>query len=191
MSNYVKVLLALALAAPRVFSQSSPAPADSLRPGGAIVRAEEIRTAVEHGGAGAMSDMVLRVVPINSSYNVGVSVVRRSQVDGKTPPDAIVHDVITEVYQITEGRGILVTGGSIESPTPLPADDPDVRQQIGPSSVGKFIRGGLEQSVGPGDVVVIPAGTPHGFSEISTPRIVYTLIRISPKRVLEPRGEAK
>lgn len=84
-----------------------------------------------------------------------------------------------------------MTGGAIESPTALPPDDPDVRQQIGPSSVGKVIRGGTQQNVGPGDIVVIPAGTAHGFVEISTPRIVYTLIRIDPKQLLELRTEPK
>ena len=120
-----------------------------------------------------------------------MSVVRRSQVNGKTPPDAIVHDAITEVYQIIEGKGVLVTGGTIESATPMPADDPDVRQQIGPSSVGKLIIGGTRQELGAGDVVVIPPHTPHGFVEIKTKRIVYTLIRIDPQRLLELKGQPR
>ncbi len=122
---------------------------------------------------------MLRVLPIADGYNVGISVVRRSQVDGRTAPDAIVHDAITEVYHIIEGRGLLVTGGSV--------DHPDVRRQIGPSAVGKTISGGTEQPVGPGDVVIIPPHTAHGFREIRTPRIVYLLIRIDPRRVLELR----
>jgi hypothetical protein len=116
-------------------------------------------------------------------------VVRRSQVEGRTPPDVIVHDAITEIYQVTEGSGVLVTGGTIESATPLAADNPIVRELTGPSSVGKVIRGGTLQRVGPGDIVVIPPHTAHGFVEISTERIVYTLIRVDSQRLLELREQ--
>jgi len=36
--------------------------------------------------------------------------------------------------------------------------------------------------------IVIPPHTAHGFVEISSKRIVYTLIRIDPKRILELRS---
>jgi mannose-6-phosphate isomerase-like protein (cupin superfamily) len=129
---------------------------------------------------------MLRVLPIAGEYNVGVSVVRRSQVHGRTPPEAIVHEAITEVYHIVEGRGILTMGGTVDDAAPLPADDPIVRRLIGPSTVGKTITGGIRQPVGPGDVVVIPPHTAHGFTELQTPRVVYVLVRIDPHRVLEP-----
>ena len=153
------------------------------------ISSAEIKTAIQANEAGALADSVLRVLPIESAYNVGVSVVRRSQVDGKAPPDAIVHDTITEVYQIIEGKGVLVTGGTVESPTPFPNDGQIVRQVIGPSSFGKAILGGTRREVGPGDIVVIPPHTAHGFVEINTERIVYTLIRIDPQRILELRSE--
>ena len=157
-------------------------------PQAATISSAEIQAAVKQNSPGAFSDSVLRVLSIESKYNVGVSVVRRSQVDGKTPADAIVHDAITEVYQIIEGNGVLVTGGSIEAPTALPSNDPDVLKQIGPSSVGKRIVGGIKHDVGPGDIVVIPPHTAHGFVQITTKRIVYTLIRIDPHRLLEIRN---
>lgn len=172
------------------YAQNKPAAAESTSPRATVVPASEIRGAVERNASEAVSDAVLRVLPIDGKYNVGVSVVGRSQVDGKTPPDAIVHDAITEVYQIVEGEGVLVTGGTIESAEALAADDPGVRQQFGPSSEGKVIRDGTRQHVGPGDVVVIPPHTPHGFAEITTQRIVYTLIRIDPQRLLELRDQS-
>ena len=165
-------------------AQSSAPPTPS-KPEAVIIGSNEIKAAVQRHNAGALADSVLRVLPIESKYNVGVSVVRRSQVDGKTPPDATVHDVITEVYQIIEGKGVLVTGGTLESPTPFPNDGPIVRQVIGPSAFGKVILGGTRHDVGPGDIVVIPPHTAHGFVEINTKRIVYTLIRIDPQQVLE------
>ena len=163
---------------------SSPTP-ERKSPPAITVRSSEVSAVVRENNSGPIADSVLRVLSIESQYNVGLSVVRRSQVNGQTPEDAVAHDAITEVYQITEGKGVLVTGGRIESASPLPADDPDVRRLIGPSSIGRLILGGTRQDVGPGDVVVIPPHTPHGFVEIKTTRIVYTLIRIDPQRVLE------
>ena len=40
----------------------------------------------------------------------------------------------------------------------------------------------------PGDIVVIPPHTPHGFVEITSERIVYTLIRVDPQQLLELRS---
>jgi mannose-6-phosphate isomerase-like protein (cupin superfamily) len=154
--------------------------------GGTLVTAAELTAAVEKADTGAVADAMLRVLTVAGEYNVGVSVVRRSQVNGRTPPDAIVHDAITEVYHIIEGRGLLVTGGTVDRPVRLPADDPVVREVIGPSAVGKTISGGTRQQVGPGDIVIIPAHTAHGFAELQTPRVVYLLVRIDPQRVLKP-----
>ena len=165
--------------------------AQSAAPHATAICSTEIKSEIQRNEAGPLADSVLRVLPIESKYNVGVSVVRRSQVDGKTPPDAIVHVAITEVYQIIEGEGVLVTGGTLESPTPFPKDGPIVRQIIGPSASGKLIVGGTRQPVGPGDIVVIPPHTPHGFVEIKTKRIVYTLIRIDPQQVLELHSPSK
>lgn len=160
-------------------------------PQATVISSKEIQAVVERNNTGAFSDSVLRVVPIESQYNVGVAVVRRSRVDGKTPPDAVVHDAITEVYQIIEGKGVLITGGTIESPAPLPSEGAIVRQAIGPSSVGKVIRGGTRHNVGPGDVIVIPPHTAHGFIEISTERITYTVLRVDSRRLLETRNRAE
>lgn len=173
-------------AAGTLFAQG-PAPA---APQATAISSAEIRNAIKSRNTGALADSVLRVIPVEPRYNVGVSVVRRSQVNGKTPPDAIVHDAITEVYQIVEGRGVLVTGGTLDSPVPFPNDGTIVRQVIGPSSSGKLIIGGTRREVGPGDIVVIPPHTPHGFVEIKSKRIVYTLIRIDPERILELRNQA-
>lgn len=156
-------------------------------PEATVIGSREINAEVERNHDGALADSVLRVLPMESRYNVGVSVVRRSRVDGKTPTDATVHDAITEVYQIIEGKGVLVTGGTLESSEPFPNDGPIVRQVVGPSAFGKGILGGTRHDVGPGDIVVIPPHTPHGFVEITTKRIVYTLIRVDPQQVLELR----
>jgi mannose-6-phosphate isomerase-like protein (cupin superfamily) len=160
---------------------------ESIAPHATVARSSEIEAALKRNSAGALSDSVLRVVPIASKYNVGIAVVRRSRVNGRIQPDALVHESVTEVYQIIEGKGVMVTGGALRSARPI--TDARVLGEIGPSSMGEAIVGGLRHEVGPGDIVVIPAGTPHGFIEITTARIVYTLIRIDPQRVLDTRGK--
>lgn len=153
----------------------------------AVISSSKIEAAVRHSGTGPLSDSVLRVVPIASKYNVGVAVVRRSRTDGRTSPDALVHDAVTEVYQIIEGSGVMVTGGALRSAKPI--TDAAILGEIGPSSAGQAIVGGTRHRVGPGDIVIIPAGTPHGFIELTTARIVYTIIRIDPRGVLA-RGKS-
>ena len=167
-----------------LFVLASQGIAQGAASGGTIVTAAEIAAAVHRGDTTAVSDAVLRVLKVDESQ-VGVSVVRRSRVNGLTPPDAIVHDDITEVYHIIEGRGVLVTGGTVDNATQLPATSPVVRRLAGPSAVGKSISGGTRQNVGVGDVIVIPPHTAHGFSEVQSDRIVYVIVRIDPHRVLD------
>lgn len=150
-----------------------------------IIHTGEISDAAKKGAGLAVADSVLKVVSIDGKYNVGVSVVSRSKINGKTPPDAIVHDVVTEVYNIVEGKGILLVGGTLDSAQKLPAQSQIVLKITGPSSRGKRINGGTQYEVGPGDIIVIPPNTPHGFIEIQSNKIVYTLVRIDTEKVLE------
>lgn len=182
--NWLVVLATLTLSS-AASADKDPVP-QATAPHATVVSSGEIEAAVKHNGTGAISDTVLRVLPVASRYNVGVAVVRRSQVNGRTPPDAVLHDDVTEVYQIIEGQGVLLTGGALQSTKPI--TDPAVLGEIGPSLGGQAIHGGTPHRVGPGDIVIIPAGTPHGFIEITTPRIVYTIIRIDPLRVLALRS---
>jgi mannose-6-phosphate isomerase-like protein (cupin superfamily) len=149
------------------------------------IPASEISAAVAAFPAGPVGDRALSTIPVGS-YNLSVAVVRRAT-DGvhPLPPDAIVHDKITEVYQVLEGSGVLVSGGRLVDGKRLPPEGPLVRNVIGPSTSGTRIEGGLARRVSAGDIVVIPPNTPHGFVEIGSARIVYTLVRIDGDRVLE------
>ncbi len=144
------VPLVLLIASVSASAQTSSTSPQTNSPPAITVRSAEMSAALRANSSVPVMDTALRVVSIESKYNLSVSIVRRSQVNGKTQPDAIVHDAITEVYQIIEGRGVLVTGGAIESASRLPADDPDVRRLIGPSSIGKVILGGTLQKVATG-----------------------------------------
>ncbi|MEO8029390.1 MAG: cupin domain-containing protein [Gemmatimonadota bacterium] len=171
-------IAALFLSTACLASAQAPAPVT-------LITASEIAAAVAHNSDPGLADTVLRVVPVQGQYNLGVAVVRRSKVDGRTLADATVHDAIAEVYQIIEGRGVLVTGGTLDSAVAFPPDGPIVRQKIGPSSYGKHIVGGVPHEVGPGDVVIIPPHVVHGFRDITTERIVYLLIRYDPGQLLQ------
>ena len=83
--------------------------------------------------------------------------VRRRRGAGE-PQYAIIHPFSTEIYYIIDGTGSLVTGGTLDPPAPTPAD-PDVVRS-------KTIKNGVTRTVGKGDVIVVPPGTPHWFSAI-------------------------
>lgn len=178
------LIILLSTFAPNLFAQNSRKPDTTVRKA-IIVHADEINAAAKSGRGLAVADSVLRVVSIGGLYNVGLSAVSRSKINGRTPPDAIIHDVVTEVYHIVEGKGILVVGGALDSSVRIPANNPIVLKIAGPSSIGKHISGGTQYEVVPGDIVVIPPNTPHGFVELKTDTIVYTLIRIDTEKVLE------
>ncbi len=147
----------------------------------------EVQATVKKTASAAVSDQAIRVVSINGEYNVGVGVVHRARTEGKQTPNGIEHSQITEVYHFIEGNGVLVTGGTIENPREVPETSQVVKVLNGPSTAGGAIDNGVSRKVGPGDVVIIPPNTPHWFSEISSPQIVYLVIRVDPHKVL-PAG---
>ena len=158
--------------------------AQSVAPHSATVTAEEIGQALRKPSATGIKDVKMQLISAGNEYNVGVFAVRRTLVDGKLAVDAYQHHDITEIYQIVKGSGTLVTGGTLEQPREFRADDPSVLRQIGPTLQGVAIKGGASQTVGPGDIVVIPANTPHGFADLAPEGIEYVIVRIDPHKVL-------
>jgi len=82
----------------------------------------------------------------------------RRRTGASEPQYAIIHPFSTEVYYIIEGAGSLVTGGTLDPPAPPPADPDIVRSRT--------IKNGVTRTVGKGDVIVVPPGTPHWFNAI-------------------------
>jgi mannose-6-phosphate isomerase-like protein (cupin superfamily) len=99
-----------------------------------------------------------------------------------TPITAISHAQVTEVYYVVSGGGTLVTGGTMVNATPLPAAGELVKVAVGPSRTGTF-QGGNQMVVSAGDVVIIPAGVPHGFTDIKE-QVTYLSIRPDPEKIL-------
>ena len=106
-----------------------------------------------------------------------------------TPPaDAaatgITHDSQTESYIIVSGGGTLVTGGHIVNGRKSAPNAEVTKVLNGPSCSG-VIAGAdvVKKVVKPGDIIIIPAGVPHGWTDIAD-HVDYLSIRPS-ARVLE------
>jgi mannose-6-phosphate isomerase-like protein (cupin superfamily) len=147
----------------------------------------EVERALQLVPKTGINDVALRVVPVNGEYNVGVFVVRRSVLNGKLAVDAYQHHDITEIYQVVTGSGTLVTGGTLEASKEISPSDPSVVRLMGPTAQGAAINGGTSRRIGPGDIVIIPANTPHGFADLAPEGIAYMLIRVDAHRVLPAR----
>jgi len=150
-------------------------------PAGTHISAAEILATIENAPDGRVSDQQIRHVDAGD-HNVGVGVVRRPPT---TTLSAIQHHNQTEVYYIVSGSGSLVTGGELTESRALDAQGAVVRTLTGPSAVGG-IEGGHIQEVGPGDMVIIPADSPHGFREIRQ-TITYLVVRVDPDQLVELR----
>jgi glc operon protein GlcG len=78
---------------------------------------------------------------------------------------AEVHTIDTDVFYVTSGSATLVTGGRMVG-----------GKEIAPNEFrGDAIEGGETRRIAKGDVVVIPAGTPHWFKAIDGPVTYYAV----------------
>lgn len=99
----------------------------------------------------------------------------------------ISHDHQTENYIIISGGGTLVTGGRIVNGRKSAPDSAVTRVLNGPSCSGMIVGDDVvKRVVKTGDIIVIPAGVPHGWTDI-TDHVDYLSIRPDPDRVL-PAG---
>jgi hypothetical protein len=100
------------------------------------------------------------------------------------PATGIAHDSQTETYVIVSGGGTLVTGGQIVNGRKSAPDSDVTRVLNGPSCSG-MIAGPdvVRKQVKTGDVIIIPAGVPHGWTDI-TDHVDYLSVRPDPDRVL-------
>jgi mannose-6-phosphate isomerase-like protein (cupin superfamily) len=66
---------------------------------------------------------------------------------------------------VLDGRATLVTGGLVVAGKTIGAGE--IR--------GPRIDGGTAQQLAKGDVVVVPSGTPHWFSDVEAPFVYYVV----------------
>ncbi len=149
------------------------------------ITSADIDAVLKYSGAeGAGTDRQMKVVDLGS-YQLGVGVLHRGPTRAGAPVAAISHSQVTEVFYILSGGGVLVTGGLVENERPFPPETEFVRLAVGPSTGGTF-KGGDRRRVSPGDVIVVPAGVPHGFDEV-TEHVDYLSVRPDTMKAL-PAG---
>jgi hypothetical protein len=109
--------------------------------------------------------------------------------EAMTPPPAggtpggIAHDSQTEGYLIISGGGTLVTGGKIVNGNKSAPEAQVTRELNGPSCSGMIVGADVvKKVVKTGDIIIIPAGVPHGWTDI-TDHVDYLSFRPS-QRVL-------
>jgi mannose-6-phosphate isomerase-like protein (cupin superfamily) len=99
-------------------------------------------------------------------------------------PGMIAHDQQTEGYLIISGGGTLITGGKIVNGRKSPPEGEVTKVLNGPSCSGTAAGADVvKKVVKTGDIIIIPAGVPHGWSDIGD-HVDYLSFRPS-ARVLE------
>jgi mannose-6-phosphate isomerase-like protein (cupin superfamily) len=82
-------------------------------------------------------------------------------------PGMIAHDSQTEGYLIISGAGTLVTGGKIVNGAKSGPDNQVTTELNGPSCSGTAVGADIvKKPVKTGDIIIIPAGVPHGWIDI-------------------------
>jgi len=101
-----------------------------------------------------------------------------------TPPTSggaagtIAHDMQTEGYLIISGSGTMLTGGKIYNGRKSGPNDEVTTTLNGPSCSGTAYGNVTRKQVKVGDIIIIPAGVPHGWTGI-TDEVTYLSFRPS------------
>jgi mannose-6-phosphate isomerase-like protein (cupin superfamily) len=95
----------------------------------------------------------------------------------------IMHYDQTETYYIASGSGTLVTGGTILNGNGFAPDSNVTTVLNGPSCSGVIVGDWIAKHVKEGDIIIIPAGTPHGWLEVPV-HVDYLSVRPDPDRIL-------
>ncbi|MBI4885531.1 MAG: hypothetical protein HY824_00410 [Acidobacteria bacterium] len=111
----------------------------------------------------------------SDAHQVGISVVYRNK--GQKNPNYAVHDDVAEVYYVLEGRGHMKLGGTIADWKRRP-----VSVGNGRGSGGTTAAGARDVTIAKGDVLIIPAGTPHKWEDADE-FTSYVVVRVDPDGV--------
>jgi quercetin dioxygenase-like cupin family protein len=145
-----------AAAATAATSATAPAPA----------AAAPASTAVTYIPSDKVGDMFKKGGSLFSAENFKISAGHR---DATVKP-AEIHTRDTDIFYVVEGSATFVTGGELVDGAP---DKGNVEELRGPS-----IKGGEPHKLQKGDVIVIPRGVPHWFSEV-TPPFDYFVVKVA------------
>jgi glc operon protein GlcG len=83
----------------------------------------------------------------------------------EAPGEAEFHTRVTDIVYVVEGTATVVTGGTLIG-----------SREVGPGDYrAQSIMGGTARTLSKGDVLVIPAGLPHQYTEVSRPFLYYVV----------------
>ena len=121
-----------------------------------------VPAAVHYIDHAKVTSMMAKGGPIVSDPGLVVLAQRR------TSGPAEYHDHTNHVFIMVEGEGTLVVGGTMKDPKRTAPD-----QMRAPS-----LEGGTTYHLVPGDVITIPAKTPHWWKEVPSKTIAYYAVNI-------------
>lgn len=115
---------------------------------------------VTHLGKVAVDAAFARGAPLLEVDEYKVHASRREQAG-----EAEVHELETDVIYVLSGSATFVTGGTVVG-----------GRVTAPHEIrGSAIDGGEARAIAPGDVIVVPAGTPHWFQAVQGPVLYYVV----------------
>ena len=152
--------LLILMAGVMVLAQSQPAPPAAPAPGSpATYRSADALASALKTAKATPGGMTTAAISNTDQYRINI-------VHRASPAGALAHAGNTELHYIIEGSGTVVTGGTI-----VPGADGK------PASISN----GVTQKVVKGDVIVVPANSPHWYSQIDS-TITYLEVRwLAPK----------
>lgn len=140
-------------------------------------------TVLKYASPTGVYDRPLRVVDMGK-YNLEVAVIRRGPTNDKPgdPISGTYHSKVGEVYIMLSGSGIFTSGGTTTDGKPSVA----YNLTGGPSVNGTAGKGAFSRKLQAGDIVIIPPGAFHAWSQVTEP-LSYLCVRVDPDRAL-PAG---
>jgi quercetin dioxygenase-like cupin family protein len=150
--KYLLGVLVILVAAPVFVFSQNPAPAQATTPVSKVIFVDHDKVAAalaKGGGLVSASDVLVQ----------GAHRDKAGQVE--------VHDKEMDVIYVIDGTATFVTGGKI-----VGAKNSRPGQWLGTD-----VTGGTPQKLVKGDVVVVPAGTPHWFKEVPT-TVSYFVVKV-------------
>lgn len=128
----------------------------------AVLLGSGVPAAVHYIGHDKVTEVMTKGGPIVSDPGLVVLANRR------TAGEVEYHEHTNHVFVLVEGEATLVVGGTMVQPKRTAAD-----QMRAPS-----VEGGTTYHLSKGDVITIPAKTPHWFKEVPTKTVAYYAVNI-------------
>jgi mannose-6-phosphate isomerase-like protein (cupin superfamily) len=100
---------------------------------------------------------------IGAGSDYAVSASRRT-----APGQVEVHEKETDIFLVTEGTAVFITGGKMIGGKLTKAGQ----------WLGTDIEGGVTHQLKKGDFITVPAGTPHWFKEVPAPGMTSYLVKV-------------